>query len=142
MNSTSTVSVVASAYTSNNGTCGTLAGVTGQGKGTLTVTAAATQVMFGVQPSNTAHGSNITPAVTVLIEDAGYNVVTSSTATVAIAIGTNPGGGTLSGTVSLNAVAGVATFSTLNINNAGVGYTIGASSFGLNSANSNSFNET
>ena len=41
-----------------------------------------------------------------------------------MAIGTNPGGGTLSGTTTVAAVAGVATFSNLSINKAGTGYTL------------------
>src|SRR5256885_6268793 len=53
------------------------------------------------------------PAVTVAILDAFGNQ-TASTATVAMAIGTNPGGGSLGGTTSVAAVAGVATFSNLD----------------------------
>src|SRR5690606_37365248 len=38
----------------------------------------------------------------------------------------NPGGGTLSGTATATAVAGVASFSNLSINRSGVGYTLQA----------------
>ena len=41
---------------------------------------------------------SITPAVTVLVQDANGNIVTTDNSTVTLAIGTNPGGGTLSGT--------------------------------------------
>src|SRR6266550_2163971 len=51
-------------------------------------------------------------------------------------------GGTLSGTTSVNAVNGVATFSTLSINNAGNGYTLTASASGLTGATSTAFNIT
>jgi hypothetical protein len=53
-----------------------------------------------------------------------------------VAIGTNPAAGTLSGTVTLSAVAGVATFSGLSINKAGTGYTLTAASPGLTGATS------
>ena len=102
----------------------------------------ATQLVFSSQPSNTAAGSSITPAVTVQVEDANNNVVTTSTAAVAMAIGTNPSGGTLSGTTSVNAVNGIATFSNLSINKTGTGYALAASSTGLTGATSNAFNIT
>jgi uncharacterized Zn-binding protein involved in type VI secretion len=57
-----------------------------------------------------------------------------------MAILTNPGGGTLSGTTTQTAVNGVATFNNLSINNTGNGYTLRATSSGLTQANSNSFN--
>ena len=103
--------------------------------------AAANKLVFGVQPSTTAAGTAIAPAVTVRIEDAFGNL-TASTANVAMAIGTNPGGGTLTGTTSANAVAGVATFSNLRINKTGTGYTLVASSSPLTAATSNPFNIT
>jgi hypothetical protein len=43
-----------------------------------------------------------------------FGNLTASTAAVTVAIGTNPGGGTLSGTATQSAVAGVATFSGLS----------------------------
>jgi len=39
-----------------------------------------------------------------------------------------PGGGTLSGTTTLSAVSGVATFSNLSIDKSGAGYTLTAAS--------------
>src|SRR2546428_50174 len=89
-----------------------------------------TQLLFGTQPSNTAAGATITPAVTVNVAVPSDNTDTSSTASVTIAIGTNPAGGTLSGTLTVVAVAGVATFSNLSINNPGTGYTLVATSTG------------
>jgi hypothetical protein len=77
--------------------------------------------------------------VTFRIADAAGVTVASSTAAVTMAIGTNPGGGTLSGTLTVNAVAGVATFSNLSINNPGNGYTLVATSTGLTSATSTPF---
>ena len=98
------------------------------------------KLAFTVQPSSVAVGSADTPAVTVSIEDAQGNVVTTATNQVTISIGTNPSAGTLGGTASLTAVAGVATFSNLSINNAGTGYTLSASATGLTSATSSGFN--
>ena len=102
----------------------------------------ATKVVYTQQPTAVVAGSVISPAVVVTVQDAGGNTVTSSAATVTVAIGTNPGGGTLSGTVSQAASSGVATFSDLSINKTGTGYTLVASSTGLTSATSSTFNVT
>jgi len=59
---------------------------------------------------------------------------------VTIAIKTNPGAGTLSGTLTVAAASGVATFTDLSINNIGTGYTLTATSGGLTSATSSTFN--
>ena len=87
------------------------------------------KLAFVQGPSNTAAGAAITPAVTVAVEDANGNVETSDNATqVSLAIGTNPGGGTLSGGSAVTVASGIATFSGLSINTAGTGYTLTASS--------------
>src|SRR5262249_26610949 len=83
----------------------------------------------------------ITPAVTVEILDQFGNL-TSSSASVTMAIGTNPSGGTLSGTTTQTASGGIATFNDLSINNVGNGYTLTASSSGLTGSTSSSFNIT
>ena len=61
--------------------------------------------------------------MTVQIQDDLGNL-TASTASVASRCGTNPGGGTLSGTRRAAAVAGVATFGNLSIDKVGTGYTL------------------
>ena len=112
---------------------------------TLTIYGAPTQLAFGTGPSNTSVGSVITPAVTVQVEDAGGNVITNSSASITIAIGnegTGPGNGSLSGTLTIAASSGIATFSSLVINRIGTGYTLVASSTGLTSATSSAFNIT
>ncbi len=104
--------------------------------------AAATQVAFGQQPSNTRAGVAISPAVTAKIEDPFGNVETSDNAsTLSLAIANGPdssfaGGSTTSAAVS----AGVATFATLTLDTAGI-YTLQASdlSAALNGAVSGSF---
>ncbi|MBK9655985.1 MAG: hypothetical protein IPO66_11175 [Rhodanobacteraceae bacterium] len=99
------------------------------------------QLVVAQQPSNTASTAAITPSPTVRILDAGGNL-TASTANVSLAIGTNPTGGTLSGTATVAAVGGVASFPGLSINTAGNGYTLAASSGALTGATSNTFNIT
>src|SRR5205823_336099 len=71
------------------------------------------QLAFTVQPTNSTAGATITPAVQVTARDAQGNTATGFTGSVTLAIGANPGSGTLAGTTTINAVAGVATFSTL-----------------------------
>jgi hypothetical protein len=68
--------------------------------------------------------------------------VTAFSGTVTIAIGTNAGGGTLSGTTSVGTSGGVATFPALSIDKAGTGYTLSATTLGLSSATSTSFDVT
>lgn len=132
-------------------TLGTTAGPNGLSatSGTLTgspvsftataVPGPATKLVFTTQPTTAQAGVPITPAVQVSIEDALGNV-TSSTAAVTVAIGTNAGGGTLSGTTTIAAAAGVATFSNLTIDKTGTGYTLAASSGSLTGATSAPFN--
>ncbi len=104
------------------------------------VAGAPTKVVYVQQPTAAVAGSAINPAIAVAIEDANGNVVTSSNATVTIAIGTNPGGGTLSGTTSVAATNGVATFTDLSIDRAANNYRLAASSAGLTGATSATFN--
>lgn len=96
-----------------------------------------TQLGFSTQPTNVFAGQPFTVAVQV--RDAGGALVDSN-ATVNIAIGNNPSGATLSGTTSVQAVNGVATFSNLSITSLGAGYTLVATSSPLTQATSNPFN--
>src|SRR5437667_204085 len=82
------------------------------------------------------------PAVRVAALDDAGNVVTGFSGRIMVGVGACPGGGTLAGTTSVNAVSGVATFSTLSINNPGNGYTLVASASGLTGTTSASFNIT
>ncbi len=65
--------------------------------------------------------------------------MTTSTASITVAIGTNASGSTLGGTTTTSAVAGVATFGNLTLNKSGVGYTLGASASGVSAAASAPF---
>jgi parallel beta-helix repeat protein len=96
-------------------------------------------VFYSTQPDGAAVkvALNPQPVVTVLAEDG--NPLTSYNGAVTLALGANPGGGTLSGTTTVNAVNGVATFAGLSIDKPGVGYTLVATSGNLPSATSNPF---
>ena len=100
----------------------------------------AASLAFQTQPTDTAPGQPITPAVTVEVQDDFGNVVTTSTASITLAIGTNPGGGTLGGTLTQSSVNGIATFDDLSIDLSGNGYTLVASSTGLTDTTSDPFN--
>ncbi|HSM16990.1 MAG TPA: Ig-like domain-containing protein, partial [Gemmatimonadales bacterium] len=89
-------------------------------------------LVFSVQPSNVAAGDAITPTVEVSVIDSLGNRIGGDTTTVSLALGSNPGGGTLSGTTSVAAVDGVARFPGLTLNKAGTGYTLVATAPGVN----------
>src|SRR5207247_10273043 len=73
-------------------------------------------------------------------QDAQGNTVTGFTGNVTVALGANPGSGTLSGTKTVPAVAGVATFGDLSLDKAGTGYTLTAAFTGLSAPTSAAFN--
>ncbi len=101
----------------------------------------ATSLQFTTQPQSAQTGGSL-GTFTVAAVDSTGTVVTDFNGTVTLAIGTNPGGGTLSGTASVALGNGVATFSGLSIDKAGDGYTLTASTSGLKSATSSPFNVT
>src|SRR5436190_125750 len=82
------------------------------------------------------------PAVRVTARDASGNTVTSYTGLITVAIGANPGGGTLAGTTSVNAVSGVATFSRSGERRVGKGYRLLARASGLTGNTSGRVNIT
>lgn len=92
-------------------------------------------------PAFAAAALTIVPPILVALQDAGGNA-TPATNAVTIALGANPGGGKLTGTLTRNAVAGIATFDDLQIDKAGVGYTLVASSANAASITSGRFNIT
>ena len=74
---------------------------------------------FVVEPGTTADSAPITPNPQVAGQDSVNNTVTGFTGSVRMFLqssGTNPGGGTLSGTTQVSATTGVATFTNLRIN--------------------------
>ncbi len=106
--------------------------------------APATQVVFTQDPTDALAGDTINPAITVELRDAAGNLVTSETSNVTLGIGTDPSSGnaTLGGTITVAAVAGIATFNDITVDKAFSGYTLTASSGALTPGNSNSFNIT
>ncbi len=90
------------------------------------------KLVFSTQPTTNAPGATITPAVAVAVQDDFGNTVLTATHSITLSIGTNGGGGVLSGTTTVTAVNGVATFSDLRINNPGAPYTLVAAASGLN----------
>jgi subtilase family serine protease len=100
----------------------------------------AAQLAFIAQPSGGMAGAEWSAQPAVAVLDIYGNTVTTDTSEVTLSIGADPGGGTLSGTVTVSAVDGVATFSGLSINQAGIGYTLVAGDDALTSATSNAFN--
>src|SRR3989454_1704011 len=97
---------------------------------------------FIVHPSNTVAGAAISPAVQVTALDPAGNPVPSFTGSVTVALGSNPGGSTLSGTTTVAAVNGMASFSPLTLDKTGTGYALTATATGLNAATSSGFNIT
>src|SRR5437016_2990230 len=102
----------------------------------------ATHLGFSIPPGNTQVGATITPAVKVSALDASENRVTSFSGAITLALSANPGGGTVSGGGSVNAVNGAATFAGLSIDKAGNGYTLTATSGQLADATSDPFDIT
>ena len=100
------------------------------------------ELAFVQQPTDALAGSAIAPAITVQVQNAAGETITTATDSITLAIGTNPGAGTLSGTATNAAVSGVATFAGMSINNAGIGYTLTASATGFTPVSSNPFNIT
>ena len=104
--------------------------------------ATSVQLRFSVQPSDGLSGSVIRPQIEVQILDAVGGVVVTATNAVRVEISTNAGGSTLSGTTTVNASAGTASFDNLSLDRVGAGYTLIATSGSLASATSSQFDIT
>ena len=122
------------------------AGLTSATSSTFNVTVgAAAKLRFTQQPTGGTAGVVWTTQPKVTIQDALDNTVTTSTASVTLAItaGTGTSGAVLTCTTNPKAAAaGVATFAGCKIDRAGTGYTLTATAAGLTTAISNSFNIT
>ena len=93
-------------------------------------------VIESAPPATVAPGTAF--AVTVAAEDDFGTVDTSFGGNVTIGLATNPGASTLAGTLTTAASAGVATFSSLSLNNPGT-YTLQATSSNLTAGVTNPF---
>jgi hypothetical protein len=101
--------------------------------------------VFSVQPSTTAQGAIISPSISVSVRDASNNVVTGSSASVTLAItsGTGSPAGRLTCTSNPKAaVGGVVSFNGCSISKKSNGYTLTATSPGLISGTSATFDVT
>jgi hypothetical protein len=98
--------------------------------------AAPSKLAFAQQPISTVPGRAITPAPTVQVQDIYGNAATASGVSVTLA--SNPTDSTMTGNVATTNAAGLATFSTLVMHQAG-SYTLTASAAALTSATSSSF---
>ncbi|HET9385213.1 MAG TPA: hypothetical protein VFO67_08705 [Gemmatimonadales bacterium] len=116
-----------------------VAGVMGCAGERTTQPATPTKLAFTLQPTNSIAGMAVAPALQVAIQDESGRTVSSATMTVTIALGSNPGAGALTGTTSVNAVGGIATFGSISIDKAAPGYTLVASAGGLSAATSAPF---
>ena len=100
--------------------------------------AAIAQLVFTQQPTTTIAGNVIAPVIQIAARDSSGNTVTNFTGAVTIGVAANPGGGTLSGTATVAAIGGVATFANLSIDKVAAGYILQASS-GAFTASSGAF---
>jgi hypothetical protein len=98
---------------------------------------------FTVQPSTSIAGAMISPAVQVIVQDSSGQPVDTFTGAVTVEISEGSGNdeAELSGTTTVVAVAGVATFATLSIDSAG-SYTLTAAAAGLADVTSAAFSVT
>jgi hypothetical protein len=102
-------------------------------------TGGASKLVFTMQPASTTAGAPMN--VTVQVQDASGNLVTSATNPITVALFTNPGSATIGGTKTVAASAGVANFS-LSVNRPGSGYSLAATATGLSVGVSNAFDIT
>ncbi len=97
------------------------------------------RLLFTVQPSQAIAGNIITPAIQVAVFDSLGIPDSAFAGPISIAIGINPVGGNLTGTLSVTPVRAIASFGDLVISSSGAGYTLVASAPGATSATSASF---
>jgi hypothetical protein len=97
----------------------------------------ASALAIATQPVTSVAGTAL--ALTVDVVDAAGNIVTAFTGPIAIALGGNAGVATLGGTLTANAVNGVATFSNILLTKAASSYSLVATASGLTSATSRAF---
>ncbi|MFL5346260.1 MAG: beta strand repeat-containing protein [Hyalangium sp.] len=99
----------------------------------------ATKLAFTTTNIQGTAGSPLTPVVEVVLQDADGNKATGNTRAVTLALASGPASAQLEGTLTVNAVDGVARFSELIIKQAGTGYSLRATSGSLTAATSATF---
>jgi hypothetical protein len=98
------------------------------------------RLVFSVQPSLATHGQIIVPAIQVAVEDTLGNPDSTFRSGVTVSLAANPGGGTLSGTLTVTPANAVALFGDLRISVGSSGYILQASAPGATTIISASFN--
>jgi parallel beta-helix repeat protein len=99
----------------------------------------ATKLVYTAQPVGGPATAPLATQPVLQAQDTSGNLGINFAGPVALAFGANPGAATLGGTTTVNAVAGVATFTNVSVSKAGTGDTLVASSTDLTSATSNAF---
>ena len=99
----------------------------------------ASRLAFQTQPPDGTAGQALSPAVQVAVQDEIGGVVGGATTAIILSLSNNPGGATLGGTLTRNAVNGVATFPDLTLNRSGIGYVLTATATALSPVISNPF---
>lgn len=102
----------------------------------ITALPAATSLRFSVQPVDSP---NQLADVQVQVLDQFGNPFPDFNGPITVALGNNPSGASLQGTLTQNAVGGVADFAGLVVSRAGMGFTLIASADGLQPATSQAF---
>ena len=98
----------------------------------MRVFGSATQAVLWTTAAGSVSGAAFTTQPVIIIKDAAGNTVTSSSAAITMTVSS---GATTVGTTTLNAVAGVATFSNIGVSGtAGAAYTLTFASPGLTAA--------
>ena len=97
----------------------------------------ASSLNWVTQPGTALAGAVLPTMRVEILDQNGARFAT--TGTVSLALGSNPGAATLTGTTAVNAVAGLATFSNVVVSTAGVNYTLVASFSGLANKPSTAF---
>jgi WD40-like Beta Propeller Repeat/Matrixin len=127
--------------TNNNSATASATGLTGSpltflasGQGS----SAASRLGVLLNPSSTAAGAAIAPAVQIAVQTAAGTTVTTASNSITVTLGSNSTGAILTGTTTRSAVNGVASFNDLRVDRAGI-YTLIASSNGLTGTTSSTF---
>lgn len=102
----------------------------------------ATTLAFGAAPTAAEAGRVVGPTIRVTVRDATGATVSTSNAPVTLDLVGGSAGAVLGGTVVRAAVNGVATFDDVTVNRAGASYALRASSPGLATGTSASFDVT
>lgn len=104
--------------------------------------AGATQLVVTQGPAASNAAGAAQPTIVVEARTAANELFEEFTGQVTLSLGSNPTGASLSGTVQVAAVAGVATFEGWQLQRAGTGYTLVASSGALAAATTAAFDVT